>query len=420
MAAPIYFKGKTRLGKQTVPWESVFPVGTRHNCEKCSLCCHSRVGLTEKDLERLKDNSLEERATYLPQSSIYSPIGAAMKTEGGICTNLSCEGLCDIYGVRPLICQSYPLIVAAGFDDDLVVNIALRCPLVDAQTQPEIKKSDIEGSIKMYKRYVDYGLQRSMVYRKTLADHIRAAYPPAFLPREQKLEFMDQAIELLQDVKEPTDMVNVLRHWSDQVTLACNKVIINEYNGVALGGKQNKEIMSNIPPVSDIKFDFTKKRWKNIFFDLDNTLSIYDGSKINKVAARAGWRMKVGGKAYSWGKLKGLVYSDEAVKEVLDYLKLMVRRPSFQLTVAYEAEYLVDFKRMTIIDYALETLLLSNAVIVYLDPIARALGVVNEHEKVEKEDVMMAISNIDAQLLTSLSSMVFVTELKNKIDNVLA
>jgi len=299
----------------------------------------------------------------------------------------------------------------------LVVDISLKCPQVGSPSQPRIKRRDIERSIAMHTENGKATLM-ALKRRKTLAEHIRATYPPAFMERHRKLRFMDKAVDLLGRVKEPGNMIETIRAWSDQVTLASHGVITGEPYDTADATMQDKRILKRIPNITGIlDYSPSKDRWRNVFRDLDNIIFLPKGKKVMRLPVRAGWwSVRAGRNSYRWNTFESLCYSEGALEELADYMKLLVRRVGFQMSVAYLAEYLLDYKGVLIVDYAIETLLLSNGMIVYLDPLSRLIAAIYGHDTVEQSDVRLAISNMDTPFLNSLVRKTLVSEAIDRID----
>lgn len=415
MAKPKYFKGRTVLGGKTLKWESVFPMGTRHDCRRCALCCGGRVDLTDRDVRAMGSKGLSD-SVFFPPSGSARPF--LRMSPGGYCSNLDEKGLCGIYRDRPMICRSYPMLVTPDFEDNLVIDLVLKCPYINLESQPEIKKSDIEKSIRLHKGHMEDEMMRSLAYRGTLAKHVWAAYPAAFLPRKQKLGLMDRCIDLLRGVEDSPDLIRMLRDWSDKVAATGHRVIVRDRGGV-FGRGTADEVLSKMPGVDAQRgYELDKARWRNVFSDIGNTLFYLREGELRRAPIRLGWRVKVGGRSYGWGRFKGLAYSDDAMEELIGYMKLLVRRSSFQRTVALLAEYLIDFKRMVVVDPSLECMILSNGMGVYLDPICRVMAAVREHDRIEGEDVKAAASNMDGQFLNSLADGTIAAELRWKMDSV--
>lgn len=416
MAKSEYFRGTTGIGGKTIAWESAFPVGLRYGCERCGICCMSRVDLWPKDVDLLEQNGLGSHIVY-PNTTVNSSILRPHLSFNGDFCSFTKGTSCSIYKLRPLICRAYPIQVAAGFENDLVIDIILKCPYVGLGSEPEIRKADIEDRIADYKANLPNTIANTLAHRKTLADHIRVAYAPAFLLRARKLEFMDSAIRELEGLESPVDMIGTLRAWADGISAASHEVFVREHGGVLGGNEQERQVLSRMPKAySGQSGEFSKARWKNAFKDLGSHLFLPVGHEIRRVPVKLGWGASIDGKRHRWGSLAGLAYSNAALRELTDYMRLAVRRPNFQLTVAQLAEYMVDYKRMAIVDYALEAAILSNAMMVYLDPISRAAAAFNGHSEIERSDLRAGISNIDAQFLSSLSKGMLTMEFTKLID----
>ena len=417
MAKPRYFRGKTRISNNEIPWESVFPIGMTHRCERCGICC-IMVELSPFDITKLEKAGLGDQIVY---SSPGKPTTKPILKLGpdGFCERLGEDGLCQMYEHRPTVCRSYPLMVTPGFDNDLVIDISLKCPQAGSPSQPKIGRRDIAKSMAMQTRDKE-AILKAIRRRNTLAEHIRATYPPAFMERSRKLRFMDPAIGLLKGLKEPVDMIETVRAWSDHVTLASHSVIMGEYEGSVGGKKQDKEILSKMPGIIGISdYSPSKKRWKNVFTDLDSIIFLPEGPKVRRSPVRSGrWSVRAGRESYGWGAFKGLAYSESALGELTDYMKLLIRRVGFQINVAYLAEYLLDYKGVLTVDYALETLLLSNGMMVYLDPLSRLMATINGHGMIEGEDVRLAVCNMDTPFINSLVRKTLVSEAIQRIDSI--
>lgn len=410
-----YFSGERVLGGKRMHWESVFPKGTQYGCERCGVCC-TKLDLTQRDIDALKKNGFGKCISYKDPRTASSASKASLCLQpSGFCWFLNEERLCDIYDIRPLVCRSYPLMPTPGFDGEIIVDIAMKCPYVGAD-ELEIKESDIIERIDSYIDYVPEMIPRALAYRQSLADHIRAAYPAAFMRRQEKTPFMDDAINLLDKVKGTADIIGTLRDWCDKISVSSHNVIARGNNGV-YGQKQDKEILSRMPGVeTDHAYAFSKERWRNVISDIGGTVFLPAELGIKVSGVKVGFRARIGNKSYGWGTLKELEYSRGALDELREYMKILVRRSGFQLSIAYLAEYLIDFKKAIVVDYSLETIILANAMAVYVDPISRISAVASGHDKIEGSDLRMGISNIDAPFISALTNGTIVSEFVKKLD----
>jgi len=414
-----YFSGQSEIGGKKVRWESVFPKGTRYNCERCGICC-TRLDLTQKDIDLLKNRGFGEHIVYRDLITEGHASKASLRLrQNGFCEFLNDRRLCDIYELRPLVCHAYPIMPTPGFENEILVDIALRCPYVGGN-KTEIKDADIQERVDGYIGYVPDIIKKALEYRYTLAEHIRSAYPVAFMTRDEKLPFMDKAVDMLASIDWTADIIGTLRDWSDKISLYSHEVIIRKDEGTYGGGKQNDEILKQVS-LTEGTYDYglSKERWNNVFSDLNNTVFLQSGSDIRPFKVSTGFRVKIGKKSYWWGNFKQLRYSKEALEELREYMKILVRRAGFQLSVAHLAEYLVDFKNTATVDYALETILIANAMAVYLDPLSKVSAVANGHDQIERSDLRAGISNMDSQFLYALTNGTIVSEFVSKIDTAL-
>jgi hypothetical protein len=107
-------------------------------------------------------------------------------------------------------------------------------------------------------------------------------------------------------------------------------------------------------------------------------------------------------KTASFKSLAGLAYTKDSIELFKEYLRLMVRRQSFQYCVARCADFLTDYARLGVVDFELEAAILANAMASNLDPLARAVAAVNERGEIDAQSLRFAISNIDSGLIANL------------------
>jgi len=414
-----YFSGEAKLGNKKVPWESTFPTGMRYGCERCMICCRGRVNLTEPDLSLFKKKGLDKCIVSPEEVNRYGVTAPFIRfKQDGLCSFVGEDQKCRVYANRPMICRSYPIMVSAGLENELIVDIVLRCPYANLSSEPEIKKSDIEESLAISARSIPDQLVKSLEYRGTLAAHIRAAYPPALIEKSHRLRVIDDAISLIGRYIKEGETTGAVKEWSNSVSSASHRIIVRRDNGEVGGEKQDNDILKMALEINEpIEDEFSKERWKTVFSDIFDVFLMRE-SKLMKLPVKVGWKVRLGNKAYGWNSFRKLEYTKDAIESIEDYMRVIVRRASFQLSAAYVAEYLVDFKKVAIVDYSLNTIILSNAVMPYLDPLSRALAVANGNGEITKEDVRMGISNIDNAVITGLSSRAISSNIINKLDGI--
>lgn len=423
-----YFSGRIKLNGKPIKWESVFPKGTQFECNRCGICC-TRLELTPTDITRLKDAGFGNCIVRPGPGNPSVPKAAIRLQMNGYCQFLNDKRMCDIYANRPLVCRSYPIIPTPGFDNDLVVDLSLKCPSI-CGNHPEIQDSDIITILDAYTTELPESFSRALEYRRTLAEHIRAAYPAAFLPRERKTRFMDAAIGLLDTRDSVPDMPGLLKGWSDKVSLVSHEIMARECQGSIEDDGLETRILSRLKdsPLAARTDKFSKMRYRNVIADLKGLVVLpYNGS-MRVLPDSPGFRLRIGKRTYGWGKVKNLLYSSKAVNELQDYLRLVVRRSNFQLTVAQVAEYIVDYKHVAVTDYSIETLILANAIAPYLDVYSRIAAVFNgsdeitakdSNNEITAKDMRTAISNVDSQFIFGFVTGQITQDILRKVDNAL-
>ena len=406
-----YFQGKAKLGKTVYDWESVFPRGITHSCERCGLCC-TLVYLNSKDLKILKKDKLEDVVDYTNKDARFPHI----KTRpNGFCKALTDEWLCSIYKSRPVACQTYPFVLNPGMDNNLIIDISLRCPYIGLFASQEILKKNIENSIVMTDKYLDETIRTSMKFRKTLADHLRVSYPPAFMSRKRRLKFMDMAIDVLVSLDNPKNMILIAEQWAQLISKETRLVMSKRGTDFIISDEFDKEIIPGISALSDLEYKPFKKRWELVFEELNNRVFYLDGSGIKFAKIVVGIRgVKINKEIYSWNEFEKLTYSKDALRELGDYLKINVRRAAFELTHARVSNYIVDYEKRDVIDFEMCSLIISRAIMRHIDPLSRLISVLVGHDSITSEDLRIAISNMDSALLTALMSGLLADDLIEK------
>jgi Fe-S-cluster containining protein len=410
-----YFSGKSKLGKQTISWESVFPKGMTYNCERCGLCCN-QVYLNQKDAQKLMKRGLED----LIEVKKEGPFGNEqpyMKTrKNGTCVALDDDWLCSIYPKRPTICRNYPFIINPGMDGNIIVDISLRCPYVGMFSSRKIGKKLIEDNVALTIKSIRDVLKGSLLYRNTLAEHIRASYAIAFMPRERRIDFMDSALEQIRDLHKPVNLIYIMEEWARKISSASRDVLSGVGQDFFRNKKHDRNIIRKAIGLRDREYVPLKKRWSAVFGDLGNNLFLLgkNGIEFKKVNVAKGG-VSINDKDISWDGF-GIPYSQEALELLSDYMKLNVRRAGFELTVAKMANYLLDYKNKDIIDYELSSFILSRAFIRHIDPVAKLLAATNKHKEVSGSDMRLAICNLDSLLLMALMTGVLVEDFIQKLE----
>jgi len=374
------------------------------------------VSLTPKDTQRLKKAGLGKQIEYPKEGEDPRTLFLKMKP-GGFCVNLNKDYLCDVYSKRPMMCRAYPFMLTPGFENNLVVDISLRCPFVNLESEPKVKKEDIESVNNLFKENVAQMINYSLKYRNTLAEHLKISYAPAFLPRKRNIEFMDQAIDIIRQVKEPSDMMGIITSWADNVTQASQQIIIKRDGGNIDIKDQDREIIGNIQtPEDPNKHKPSPEIWKTMFKDINNNPFSLIDNRIKWGRVSIGKAVKVNKKTYGWNEFENLHYSPKAVEVMLDYMKMMVRRTNFNVCAAKIAQYIVDYQNSTAVEYDIECMLFTNSMVTHLDPYARLLSRVHNHDQIEEKDMRMAIANIDSTFLTALGNGTLTRMMIEKLD----
>lgn len=71
----------------------------------CSICCHdTEMLLTKEDVKRLADAGYEDFLD--PEEE-----GGTLRNVDGRCVFLDKDGICKVYGIRPMGCRIYPLVM---------------------------------------------------------------------------------------------------------------------------------------------------------------------------------------------------------------------------------------------------------------------------------------------------------------------
>jgi Fe-S-cluster containining protein len=390
-----YFSGSARLNKTPIKWTSVFPKGFTHNCERCGLCC-TLVHVNQKDLQRLNASGSSSLVT---EQVLGGTPRKVMKTrENGTCAALNKDWLCDIYEARPMICRSYPFLVNPGMDGKLVIDISMGCPYVGLFADKKIESRDLKDAVGITIDHIPETLRSSMSYRKTLADHLRAAFPPAFLSESERLEFMDAAISYLVGLEDPCNIISESEAWGRGIAGYCRSKLSE-------GGNFNPSELKGALSLGGNVEKPSKKRCKLVFGDIGNRIFFLGENGVEFSNISAGFLgVRIGGTRIPWRSFEKMAYSKAAIEELASYMKICIRRPGFQVTSAKIANYLVDYEGVGAMDHEISSVLLSRALVRHFDPIARSISGMRGDEKISGEDARLAICNMDNIFLTALMS----------------
>ncbi len=410
-----YFKDKVDMNGIDMPWESAFPKTTGFECARCGFCCMGRVGLTGNDVREFDHRGLEDLIDYGQMPSPWTPFERILKKKPDrSCINLSDRSLCLIYKDRPMVCRCFPFLLSAGYENDLIMDVMLRCPFVDISQKNRLGSSLIPMSMlnSIASEYANSTLsllRNTIQYQTTLVKHIQATMPAAFFPRQRKLEFMDKAIDLLR-LENPLDLVGTAKNWSAAISQEVHSIIkcdLVEYSQMP----HDSEILgyvSYLPGTEGID----KKRWKNILPQLANPF-LYPGKKGNVSSAIVstdffGVNVKSNDasartvKKIPFKAMSALQYEQPAVDLIKDYMRLIVRRSSFQYLIARSADFLADYARVGIVDFELEATMLSNGMVAGIDPLAKTIAALGERDSIGETDLRYAISNLEGGFISSL------------------
>ncbi len=397
-----YFQGKVKVGGKVLKWESSFPKTTSFECTRCALCCNGTIGLTEKDIVSLEKKGLGDKIAKEVQQPSWAPYDSRMKNQkNGMCTNLQKSMLCGIYKDRPMVCKTFPFMLTAGFEGNLVMDVVLRCPYFNIQSEKKSKGKGLDSVANLYAKNIPDQLLNTVGYQTTLANHIYFSVPIAFLPKSVRYPFMDKAIELLR-VDSPDDIVSLGDTWADEIAASTNRLI---FSGITEPEQvpPADELLKDVAPEVG-KYKFKKAFWKGALTNPTKNVLLmgekYLGAENAGISEKG---VNLGKETYSFKKLSNVVYSNDAMSLLIDYLKLMVRRSSFQLAVARTANFVTDYMSVGISDFTLETGILDKGVIENLDVMSRLLAVKNGHDAVNAADMRMAIANRDMDFMLAFT-----------------
>ncbi|RLE67346.1 MAG: YkgJ family cysteine cluster protein [Thermoprotei archaeon] len=109
-------------------------------CKKCGKCClNTEMILTPSDIRRISSKGYN-----VDEYSYYDGRFYRLKNIDNHCYFYDIEnGLCKIYGYRPIGCRLYPLIYTLGKG----ITVDKDCPQAD-----KIGKKDIERNRKVFER----------------------------------------------------------------------------------------------------------------------------------------------------------------------------------------------------------------------------------------------------------------------------
>ncbi|MBN2518286.1 MAG: YkgJ family cysteine cluster protein [Candidatus Altiarchaeota archaeon] len=423
MVKTSYFKGFVKVGGEDMPWESVFPIGTRFSCERCGFCCYSLIELTEKDVKRFRENKLDDSIKAFKGKASKNPylfdISYFMKNKNGPCVKLNEKKLCSIYNLRPLVCRTFPLLVVIGLEKNLVVDLALRCPFVDGDG-PEISKKSIKEAIEDTVEHTSKELPVLIDARNTLAKHVRYTFSPAFIESKERLYFMDNAIDILTGPDSILNLMQRSQFWSSSVANISHEVIVKEAMGQLGGRTQTQEILERLREkmgrFSDKRFLIQKGRWRRLLYDVGPGIFNVRDKKIYLAEVSLGRNVGIGNLSFPYEKLERLEYSKDGLKKLKEYLALTIRRPSFQLCYVMAAEYALEVKNRPVVDYELEAGIISNALIFHLDVLSRLFTALNDKNEIDGEQVNLAVNNLHAQFSAGLLDGTLLSGIKKEID----
>lgn len=409
MGAPIdeYFAGKLKLGKKTISWVSSFKKSASYSCERCGICCNT-VNLCASDVRRLDLGGLSKYVESSSNKANY-PFPSLATDDKGYCKLLRADNLCSAYSLRPMMCRAYPYILQPGFDYNLIADISLRCPHVRLRggADKHIRKKEISESMSLSINGVPEVIQKSLDYRARLADYMRVTYAPSFIEDERRLEFMGSAIDLLRKTRGTRDLVGIMMAWSEQIGFSAHSKIAIEDGGVLKGRSQDKRILKGIGPLEEDKnYGNSRDRWAKMLDDVGNSIFFLFGkdSRVGAIdLAVSSKGIRMGNMAYPWQAFEDLRYGKGALDELIEYMGVVMRRPNFRLTCAKIAKYIIDYKGVPVVDYEIEPIVFSNAMMIHLDPIARILATINGSDEIGSEEVRLAASNIDSEFQSALS-----------------
>ena len=85
---------------------------TTFKCERCGKCCKTYIiKVSKKDIKRIKNKGYEESYFLMHDSMSPGNNKFVLRKENGKCVFLKKKNgkyFCEIYKIRPLICQKYP------------------------------------------------------------------------------------------------------------------------------------------------------------------------------------------------------------------------------------------------------------------------------------------------------------------------
>ncbi len=407
---PGLFSGSVKLDGRKVGWISTFPKGSGFDCARCGLCCYGRIGLTRGDLDGFKKAGLGTAVAEVKVIPL-TPYDARMRNKAdGSCVNLRKDNLCAIYDVRPTVCRTFPFFLTGDCEGNAALDVVLKCPFVDfapgkadkpapagGRAKP-IEKKQLEEVVSLFSKSVPGMVLNTIAYQTSLASHIRSVVPAAFPPRDARVSFMGKAIEMLR-LPSPRDIAGAARMWADDLSVATHTLMITRCPGAF----PTDEVMLAGVRAEEGRHEVDRKRLANALADLKGTLVYSDGEKVERVrAALKEGLIDVGGKKMPLERLSRLEYTDGAVGILLDYLKMLDRRPSMQLCIERAAGYIVDYMSVSVTGFELEAAILGNGVVQDLDLLARTIAAYGGHDAVDGWDMRLAIASADQPIIQSL------------------
>ena len=417
------FRGTLKLDGRKINWRSLFGKETTYDCLKCGMCCYYQVGLTDEEAHGLRGKKKTSKSFKSCETTTVQGQKTACycmnSKDDGSCTHLTKDHLCDIYRMRPHVCRVFPFALTPDVEGGAVVDIDFRCPYVNVEGLPKVKKKDVENAVNDSVKSKDMESFKAVSeYRTTLAKHLRTTFRVSFLPAKERDDFMKKALDILFDTKFLTDMPLRVHNWYDEITTHSYDVLINQDKGTLSGEKRSERILKSLKKqmskVGDPgKANIDKNRWGQLLSDLKNIICVRD-DKIYRVPVHIGWIINVGG--VGTRGLDKLQYSKEAISYLKKYFLHNTRRPQFQVTCLLASEYLLDVKEHVAVDYTMDAVLLSNILSQYIDFAARVAAAFRSHDRIEREDVLTATDNVDPFFTASLNNGLLLREMKSQID----
>jgi Fe-S-cluster containining protein len=423
-----FFKGRLSVKGSSIPWKSLFPMGTKFDCARCGLCCIPRVYLFPDDIETLEKNNLGDSVLTLDEPSLYpsrlypSKSHILKKRPNGNCVHLTGESLCGIYKLRPLICRTYPLIVAPTFENTLLIDLEYSCPFINRGSTDTISEQAIKKVLGHLAGVYGPWVTRILRLRNATMVYIQSLFEPAFVGSVHRAFFMDRAIDLLLPPKALLEIANRADSWEQALSAITYETIVHKEKGSFGGRKQAENILKQF--YSSWGRDTAGlraaggRRWRNLLRDFKGRLLVVDEGRLRYFSISPRWSgIKIGDNSYSYSDFEGIGYSKEAVEMVSQYLKMNVRRASFQKLIADTAKYSLDQKSRFVVDYQLSSIVISKAFVPHIEALARSISLFNGRDTITPGDIALSISNTDAVINRGCLDGSMFEQLKKAIDS---